>query len=443
MTAVQSSVFGRRREPHTVIIARGDEIRHFTVRPWIAALAGSLAIALSIGYLGATSYLVLRDNIISAATARQARVQQAYEDRISALRAQVDRITSRQLLDQQLMETRVTELIERQSRLSDRHGRLGPILDRAGREISGPLPLSAPLPSQRNSAVPEITGSIEKPEKQVRAAAVGANPFANWTTRGANPSPMPVMTAYASSAQPASQADRADELFVTINRSLKEIEDDQLAHITQLADAASLSADAISNALETAGLPVDLDLPADGMARTDVGGPLIPVDTANLFDIRLRELDEALQTLSHVKSEVRRLPLSNPAPGHAVTSTFGVRRDPLIGSAAFHSGMDFRAPVGMEARASAAGTVVKAGWNGGYGRMVEIDHGQGFSTRYAHLSRISVSEGQNVEAGDIVGRTGNTGRSTGPHLHYEVRQNGTPLNPLRFLKAGKAIEKYL
>lgn len=426
-----------------MIIARGDEIRHFTVRPWIAALAGSLAIALSIGYLGATSYLVLRDNIISAATARQARVQQAYEDRISALRAQVDRITSRQLLDQQLMETRVTELIERQSRLSDRHGRLGPILDRAGREISGPLPLSAPLPSQRNSAVPEITGSIEKPEKQVRAAAVGANPFANWTTRGANPSPMPVMAAYASSAQPASQADRADELFVTINRSLKEIEDDQLAHITQLADAASLSADAISNALETAGLPVDLDLPADGMARTDVGGPLIPVDTANLFDMRLRELDEALQTLSHVKSEVRRLPLSNPAPGHVVTSTFGVRRDPLIGSAAFHSGMDFRAPVGMEARASAAGTVVKAGWNGGYGRMVEIDHGQGFSTRYAHLSHISVSEGQKVEAGDIVGRTGNTGRSTGPHLHYEVRQNGTPLNPLRFLKAGKAIEKYL
>jgi murein DD-endopeptidase MepM/ murein hydrolase activator NlpD len=140
---------------------------------------------------------------------------------------------------------------------------------------------------------------------------------------------------------------------------------------------------------------------------------------------------------------VRRLPLSNPAPGHAVTSTFGVRRDPLIGSAAFHSGMDFRAPVGMEARASAAGTVVKAEWSGGYGRMVEIDHGQGFSTRYAHLSRISVSEGQKVEAGDIVGRTGNTGRSTGPHLHYEVRQNGTPLNPLRFLKAGKAIEKYL
>jgi murein DD-endopeptidase MepM/ murein hydrolase activator NlpD len=440
VTAVQSAVFGKRKEPHTVIIARGDEIRHFTIRPWMAALVGSAVMALSLGYLGATSYLVLRDNIISASTARQARIQQAYEDRISALRAQVDRITSRQLLDQQLMETRVTELIERQSRLTDRHGRLGPVLDRAGREIGGNLPLTAPLPAQRQNGTPEITGSIERIEKPVQAAAADTSPFANWTTRTGD-TPAPAVMAYAG-AEP-SEADRADKIFATINRSLKAIEDDQLAHITQLADAASESADAISNALEAAGLPVDMDFAQDGAARTDVGGPLIPMDTANVFDARLRELDEALQALSHVKQEARRLPIANPAPGHAVTSTFGVRRDPLIGSAAFHSGMDFRAPVGMDAKATAPGTVVKAGWNGGYGRMVEIDHGQGFSTRYAHLSRIVVSVGQKVETGDIVGRTGNTGRSTGPHLHYEVRHNGTALNPLRFLKAGKAIQQYL
>lgn len=440
MTAVQSAVFGKRKEPHTVIIARGDEIRHFTIRPWMAAFVGSAVMALSLGYLGATSYLVLRDNIISASTARQARIQQAYEDRISALRAQVDRITSRQLLDQQLMETRVTELIERQSRLTDRHGRLGPVLDRAGREIGGSLPLTAPLPAQRKNGTPEITGSIERIEKPVQAAAAHTSPFANWTTRSGD-TPAPAVTAYAS-AEP-SEADRADKIFATINRSLKAIEDDQLAHITQLADAASESADAISNALESAGLPVDMDFAQEGAARTDVGGPLIPMDTATVFDARLRELDEALQALSHVKQEARRLPIANPAPGHAVTSTFGVRRDPLIGSAAFHSGMDFRAPVGMDAKATAPGTVVKAGWNGGYGRMVEIDHGRGFSTRYAHLSRIVVSVGQKVETRDVVGRTGNTGRSTGPHLHYEVRHNGTALNPLRFLKAGKAIQQYL
>lgn len=442
MTAVQPAVFGKRREPHTVIIAHGDEIRHFTIRPWVAAIVGSAVMALSLGYLGATSYLVLRDNIISASTARQARIQQAYEDRISALRAQVDRITSRQLLDQQLMETRVTELIERQSRLTDRHGRLGPVLDRAGREIGGNLPLTAPLPAERQAITPEITGSIERVEKPVKTAAADGSPFANWTTRTGD-TPAPGAMAHARAEPSGSEADRADKIFVAINRSLKAIEDDQLAHISQLADAASESADAISNTLEAAGLPVDLDFAQDGATRSNVGGPLILMDNATIFDTRLKELDEALQALSHVKQEARRLPLANPAPGHAVTSTFGVRRDPLIGSAAFHSGMDFRAPVGMDAKATAPGTVVKAGWNGGYGRMVEVDHGQGFSTRYAHLSRISVAVGQKVESGDVIGRSGNTGRSTGPHLHYEVRHNGTALNPLRFLKAGKAIQQYL
>src|SRR3954469_8700900 len=136
-------VFGRRKEPHTVIIAHGDHIRHFTIRPWLAALGGSALLAIPLGYLLATSYLVLRDDLIGASTARQARIQQAYEDRISALRAQVDRITSRQLLDQQLMETKVSELIARQSQLSQRHGRLGPLLERAENEV-GTVPAEDP-----------------------------------------------------------------------------------------------------------------------------------------------------------------------------------------------------------------------------------------------------------------------------------------------------------
>src|SRR5690606_19536617 len=110
--------------------ARGDEIRHFIVRPWLAAFVGSMVAAMAIGYLLATSYLVLRDDLLGATAARQARMQQAYEDRISALRAQVDRITSRQILDQQLVESKVSELLARQSQLTQRHGRIGPILER-------------------------------------------------------------------------------------------------------------------------------------------------------------------------------------------------------------------------------------------------------------------------------------------------------------------------
>jgi murein DD-endopeptidase MepM/ murein hydrolase activator NlpD len=420
----QAVVFGKRKEPHTIIIARGSEIRHFTVRPWMAAFVGSAFAALAVGYLLATSYLVLRDDLIGAATARQARMQQAYEDRISALRSQVDRITSRQLLDQQLMETKVSELIERQSQLTKRHGRLGPLLDRAEAVVKGATPADGSAPAK-----PETRAELAAPaaDTQLAYAAVGStkNPFALWSTRN-------------SAAQADSSADHADKVFVTLNQSLRTIESEQLARIDSLAENAYQTADVISDALESAGLPVDADF-----GKTDVGGPLIAVDNPSMFDTKVKELDEALDKLDKVKKEAQRLPLANPAPGRSISSTFGVRRDPLLGTPALHSGMDFRAPMGSDARATAAGTVVKAGWNGGYGRMVEVDHGSGFSTRYAHLSRIDVKEGQKIATGDTIGEVGTSGRSTGPHLHYEVRRNGEAVDPLRFLKLGKKVGQYL
>lgn len=424
----QSSVFGKRREPHTVIIARGDEIRHFTVRPWLAAFAGSALAAVAVGYLLATSYLVLRDDLIGATTSRQARMQQAYEDRISALRAQVDRITSRQLLDQQLMETKVGELLDRQTQLSQRHGRLG-LMESAGNDVGAPLPANGPVPAQKPDNRADA-GSIQPVAAKTIALASADSqkslPFSFWATRKGE--------------QNESSADRADKLFVAINQSLRNIESEQLSRITNLADTAYQNADGISEALRAAGLPVDSDF---GKDETDVGGPLIPLDSTTMFETKVKELDEALNTLDQLKTEARRLPLSNPAPGHAVTSPFGVRTDPLLGSAALHSGMDFRAPLGMPAKVTAAGVVVRAGWAGGYGRMVEIDHGQGFSTRYGHLSKISVVVGQKLKAGDVIGQTGSSGRSTGPHLHYEVRHNGEALDPLRFIAVGKKVAQYL
>ncbi|TPJ42637.1 M23 family peptidase [Mesorhizobium sp. B2-5-4] len=429
----QSAVFGRRKELHTVIIARGNEIRHFTIRPWLAAFIGSGLAAIAIGYLLATSYLVLRDDLIGATTARQARMQQAYEDRISALRAQVDRITSRQLLDQQLMETKVSELLQRQTQLSQRHGRLGPLFERAENDV-GTVPAEDPAATAKPDKRAEVTGSINQPAQTYAVAGLGADlgsadtrPFSLWSTR-ADPLPSD------------SSADRADKLFVSINQSLKSIENDQLSRISTLADNAYKSADAIQQALQAAGLPVDSDF---GKNESDVGGPLIPLDSSMIFDSKVKELDEALDTLDQLKKEARRLPLANPAPGHSVTSPFGVRTDPLLGTAALHSGMDFRAPIGMPAKVTAPGIVTKAGWNGGYGRMVEVDHGNGFATRYGHLSEIDVTVGEKLDAGAVIGKTGSSGRSTGPHLHYEVRHNGEAIDPLRFLTVGRKVAQYL
>ena len=239
----QSTVFGRRKEPHTVIIARGNDIRHFTVRPWLVAFAGSALAAMAIGYLLATSYLVLRDDLIDATTARQARLQQAYEDRISALRAQVDRITSRQMLDQQLMETKVGELIERQTQLTQRHGRLGAD-PRPGRADDATLPAAVPLPPDKPDLRAALDGVV--PARSSRSPAPAQAPFSFWSTRNSS--------APGESSAGKSTADRADRLFVAINQSLRTIESEQLTRINTLAEDAYQTADAISSVLEDAGL---------------------------------------------------------------------------------------------------------------------------------------------------------------------------------------------
>ncbi len=130
---------------------------------------------------------------------------------------------------------------------------------------------------------------------------------------------------------------------MAINQSLRSIENEQLVRINSLAENAYQTADTIKEALETAGLPVDLDYGKDA-----TGGPLIAVDNATIFETRVKELDEALDALDAVKSKARKLPIANPAPGLPITSTFGVRRDPILGMPALHSGMDFRAPTGTD-----------------------------------------------------------------------------------------------
>ncbi len=118
------------------------------------------------------------------------------------------------------------------------------------------------------------------------------------------------------------------------------------------------------------------------------------------------------------------------------SNTFGVRSDPFLGRPAMHTGLDFRASTGDPVRATANGKVVNAGWSGGYRRMVEIDHGNGLSTRYGHLSEIGVKVGETVKIGQVIGAVGSTGRSTGPHLHYETRIDGDAVDPQKFLRAG-------
>jgi murein DD-endopeptidase MepM/ murein hydrolase activator NlpD len=123
-----------------------------------------------------------------------------------------------------------------------------------------------------------------------------------------------------------------------------------------------------------------------------------------------------------------------------VTCSYGARTDPFSGEGAYHTGVDMAAPAGTEVVAAADGTVVHAGWYSGYGRLVVLDHGNRYETYYGHLSRVDVLEGQSIHRGERIGAVGSSGRSTGPHLHYEVRVGGVPVNPYRFLSRSGTLQ---
>jgi murein DD-endopeptidase MepM/ murein hydrolase activator NlpD len=193
------------------------------------------------------------------------------------------------------------------------------------------------------------------------------------------------------------------------------------------------------------GVLADLGVnPAHAKAADAVGGPFVPVKPpragADQFNQLVYRVAVARAQADRYSRILVHVPVRKPITGEIdVSSSFGVRSDPFLGRPAMHTGLDMRGDTGDPVRATAAGTVVTAGWNGGYGKMVEIDHGNQFSTRYGHLSAIDVKVGQKIKIGDIVGRLGSTGRSTGPHLHYETRINDEAVNPTRFLKAGERL----
>jgi len=153
-------------------------------------------------------------------------------------------------------------------------------------------------------------------------------------------------------------------------------------------------------------------------------------------DPTFKQLFNSWKKLDNLASSAIAIPSDKPVKTAAFTSGYGVRSDPFRGGHAMHAGIDLAGPYGTPIYATADGTVERAGWNnGGYGNLIELDHGRGIETRYGHLSKILIHAGQQVKRGQLIGYMGSTGRSTGNHLHYEVRIDGKPVNPIPFMKS--------
>lgn len=213
--------------------------------------------------------------------------------------------------------------------------------------------------------------------------------------------------------------------------------------IKRFSELAMTRANAVEAIIAVTGLDAEKLLASIEKSSVGTGGPLIPVDEsaagleANAgLTVSLAGLNDQWGRLFALQEVRRILPLSPPLGQFWISSAYGERKDPFTGEKSHHAGVDLVAPLGSGIRATAPGRVVFAGKRDGYGRTIEIDHGQGITTRFAHLSKVLVEDGQHVERGQKIGTLGNSGRSSGPHLHYEIRSWDQTLNPIKFMEAG-------
>ena len=241
-------------------------------------------------------------------------------------------------------------------------------------------------------------------------------------------------------------ADAAREDAASIQRAKEEMELRNDAIFARLEEAVTVSMEPLDKMFRAVGMSPDSLLEQVRKGYSGQGGPLMPIVStkgAGLSpdEARANTILQGLDRMNLYRLAAVKAPFANPIPSgnYRFTSGFGYRRDPFGRGGRMHAGLDFAGGYGTPLYATADGVVVKAGWGNGYGRMVQIRHDFGLETLYGHMSEIRVSVGQRVSRGDRIGDMGNSGRSTGTHLHYEVHVGGRPVNPMTFIKAASDV----
>jgi murein DD-endopeptidase MepM/ murein hydrolase activator NlpD len=380
-----ASPFGRpsRTRPHKQVFHGISPRRFYTV---FTVLVATNVVSL-VG-------LLMAPDIAALVNGQSEQVLSAYQDRIAELRIEVDRLHSRHYAQTGDINLQLQEIAQQQEVLSEQQQYVKVLAGKAAE-----LGLAT-------AALPESAIDAQS------AALVTAD--------------RPV-------------AEQADAAEADVSQMLEE---SRLA-LANLSHSANASTTAIVSELKKLGItPV---LPSDDEG---VGGPFIPAvadgpDATGMVD-DANAVMAALSRFKAARAAIDDVPVHKPLSGALrMTSGFGNRPDPFTGRLAFHAGLDFGEPRGTTVLSAGAGRISFVGQRSGYGNTVEIDHGNGIVSRYGHLSAFLVKEGQTVSVGTPVATVGSTGRSAGPHLHFEVRRDNRAVNPLGFLKAGKVLEKYL
>jgi hypothetical protein len=413
------------------------------------ALLVGFAFLILFGWSGATLwYFTSRHEVALRLLEKQAGLKRSYEERISAMRATLDEVAGQGQSARVDVEAQLKGLLARQASLEKRASLVQTIAERAGVEV---ISLAEPVatgstPSALGTGVTAYAPS-PAPEQaepfQLRLRPVEPNPDLS-----------------------SNQVHGVLEGLERAKRTLAELETRQLRSLESVMRKADVQATQLHAAIRTAGLnpgrlnptgpggaggPLVADTKSQPAIRTAAldPGPLTPTlpggagdplpgakGKEGLFENLAVRAEASVLRLERLRRSVSGLPFAEPIHGGPdLSSGFGYRLDPFTRNPALHTGLDFRAEYGALVRATGSGRVITAEYSGAYGNMVEIEHSNGVTTRYGHLSTIGVLVGQPVAPGTILGRVGSTGRSTGPHLHYETRIDGEAVDPQRFLRA--------
>jgi murein DD-endopeptidase MepM/ murein hydrolase activator NlpD len=382
----------------------------------------------------ATFYFVFRDDILQKLATHQSDAAASQDSQIANLTTELERLRSTKYVDQQKIEQQLTELSRIQRMIDARHTALAALAQSISRnpDVTGAIPSSltpmhatpAPLPQPApDTAKPRpLSDTLLVDPPLERSASIQSR----------------VVVPRSAAAAPANN-DKRQLQIAGVENTLAQLGAQQ----SNALNALELHLDERMTRTRMAIRELGIRMPASQrMQANPVGGPFVPLHGVpeDSFMRQVFRVRAAAAEHEKLSKQLDGLPILLPIDGSIeITSGFGRRVDPFLRRLAMHAGIDLRGDTGDPVRATAAGTVVHAARHKAYGLMVEIDHGNGLSTRYAHLSAILVKEGARVPARVLIGKIGSTGRSTAPHLHYEVRVDGEAIDPRRYLHAAKML----
>ncbi|WP_420586805.1 DUF5930 domain-containing protein [Ruegeria sp.] len=400
----------------------------------VAAVAG---VAVIVGWTAVATAILLMDSIGSGNFREQAKRDQAtYQERLNILSAERDARAQEALMAQDRFNAALEQISAMQSELLASENRRREL--ETGIEVIQTT-LRATM-KQREEARTELASmQVEADEGDMYLAALSDPEQMNFMTEAL------VRTA-AERDQIAADAQDAlaqrDELELEIQ--LMQERSDEI--FRQLEEAMVISVEPLDKMFRQAGMPTDRIIEEVRRGYSGMGGPLTPISFSTRGEdltpdeIRANTLLQQMDQLNLYRIAAEKAPFASPVRDVVrFTSGFGHRRDPKTGGRRMHNGADFAGAPGTDIFATADGVVTHAGWQSGFGRLVKIQHAFGIETLYAHNTKIRVKVGQRVSRGDHIADMGSTGRSTGTHLHYEVRANGKPVNPMTYIKAARNV----